>query len=97
MKESFEGVVNTRGRHVHSYRYSDDDLDRLSSLTLISTYKEDFVDDAKFEYERVQQTWKLRVKKNNEDAMKLLDTYFDRMYEAITVNGNVVVPNNALH
>ena len=97
VEESFKGIVNTRGRHVHSYRYSDDDLDCLSSLTFISAFNEDFVDDAKFEYRWVQRTWRLRVKENNKQTMKLLDVYFDRMYEAVTDNGKVVVPNNALH
>jgi len=96
VKVSFEDVVNTRSDHVHSYRYSDDHLDRLSSLTLISRYKEDFIDDAKLKFKWVQRTWKQRVKENNKQTMKLLDIYFDRLYEAVTKDGRVVVPNNAL-
>jgi len=49
IKKAFESIVNTRGMHVHSYRYSDKDLDRLSSLFLISQFKDEFQDDANFE------------------------------------------------
>jgi hypothetical protein len=97
VKDTFEGIVNTRGRHVHLYRYSDDDLDRLSSLILISRFKDEFLYDAKFEYKLMQLTWKKRVKENNDATLKLLDYYFDAMYEAVTEDGNIVVPDTALH
>lgn len=97
VKTAFEGIISTRGRHVHAYRYTDEDLNRLSSLTFISRFKNDFVDEAKFEYKWVKRIWSDRVKENNEATLRLLNLFFERMYGAVTDNGKVVVPNDAFH
>ena len=95
VKEGLANWIHTRGHHVHAYRYSDPALERLSAITLISNYQYDFVDAAAFEYKIVQRTWKNRIATNNQQTTKLLDLYFDRMYEAVTKNGKVVVPPSA--
>lgn len=94
VKTSLKGIIDTRGGHVHSYRYSDEDLNLLSWWTLISNFNKGFTHDANG-YKWVKRIWKDRIKENNNQIMKLLDIYFECLYEGVTQNGKVVVPSKA--
>lgn len=97
VKKTLGGVVDTRGDHVHEYRYNDDELIMLSSLTLISNHDDEFLTFASLSYQKVKRIWSTRIKENNITTKKLLDMYFERLYEAVTVDGKIVVPKNAIH
>ncbi len=92
VKKSMDGLVLTRGSHVHEMRYSDEDLDRVSMFSLVSDADQEFEEALKLSYRLAKSTWKERIKTNNEELMKLLDYYFDELYEVITINDEVHIP-----
>lgn len=92
VKNSMDGLVLTRGAHVHDMRYSDEDLDRVSMFSLASDASQEFEEALKLSYRLAKSTWKERIKKNNEATMKLLDFYFDELYGVITINDEIHTP-----
>lgn len=94
VKTALDGVVETRGNHVHDTRYSDDDLDWVSTLALASQYEKELVESFNWEYKQAMRTWKDRINHNNKETEKLLDKYFDALFDVITVNNEVLDPTN---
>jgi hypothetical protein len=92
VKTAVDGLVLTRGAHVHDIRYSDEDLDRVSMFSLVSDANEEFEDAFRLSYKLAKTTWSKRIKDNNEATMKLLDTYFDELYAVITIDGEIHAP-----
>lgn len=90
--ETFEGIVSIRGSHVHATRYTDEDLNRMSSMALISKYDTGYAGQSQFEYRRARAVWSKRIQENNEATRQLLDHYFDLVYMAITENGIILTP-----
>jgi hypothetical protein len=89
---ALSGIVLTRGSHVHQQRFSDQKLEILSSLALISKFKEEFTDDLHFEYKLAQSHWRKTVKANNEATRVLLDCYFDILFPQMSKSGTFVLP-----
>lgn len=94
VSDALSDIIHTRGCHVHSERFSDNDLDFLSQINLIARFDTKFEDAANFEYRVVKRSWGQRIKENNNETMKLLNAYFDCMADAVTFNGEVVCPGN---
>lgn len=92
VKSSLDGLVDTRGTHVHANRYSDDELDNVAQLALISRYNPEYEPHYKFSYKKAQRTWSARIKTNNEATEKLLDHYFENLIKVVRVNGSVFMP-----
>lgn len=92
VKSSLDGLVNIRGNHVHANRYSDDELDYVAQMALISKYNPEYEPHYKFSYKRAQRTWSSRIKSNNEATEKLLDHYFDNLIKVVKVDGSVFTP-----
>lgn len=92
VKSSLDALVNTRGSHVHAYRYSDEALDSLAQLALISRYNSEYEQHYKFSYKKAQRIWSSRIKSNNEATEKLLDHYFGSIIKIVKVNGSVFMP-----
>lgn len=92
VKTSLDGLVNTRGSHVHANRYSDDELDNVAQMALISKYNPEYEFHYKFSYKKAQRTWASRIRSNNEATEKLLDRYFESIIKVVKVNGSVFMP-----
>ncbi|QYK12283.1 hypothetical protein K0I63_16295 [Shewanella rhizosphaerae] len=92
VKSSLDGLVNTRGSHVHSNRYSDDELDNVAQMALISRYNSEYEQHYKFSYKKAQRIWSSRIKSNNEATEKLLDHYFESIMKVVKVDGSVFMP-----
>jgi hypothetical protein len=95
--ESFKGIIETRGSHVHRTRFYDEDLDRLSSQEFLSDHGNDeliFIKNLfKFEYRTVRRKLKKTIKNNNKQIRILLDACFDVLYEIVTdQRGNIKYP-----
>jgi len=96
----FELIIGVRSSHVHSSRYSDEDLDLFSSLVLIDNfkqfYKEEEFDkfplDLHTEYKRIRKDWQSRIKKNNKSSAEFLDYYCDLIYPYVTSKGRPFLP-----
>lgn len=83
--QSLEGVIDVRRRHVHEVRFSDDGIDRLSTLALLSRGSDDELSNLMKEYYReehirVKKIWVDRAKTNNNAIRQLLDVFFDSLY-----------------
>jgi len=92
IKSGLDGLVNTRGSHVHANRYSDDDLDNLSQMALISKFDPKFEAHYKFSYKKAKNIWSSRMKSNNDVAEKILDYYFETLSKVVIENGRVFMP-----
>ena len=92
VKSSFDGIVNTRGMHVHSTRYSDDALDDVTQMGLISRYDSSFTPHFNYSYKKAQKLWASRISKNNEDTEKILDHYFSELMKVVKVKDSVFMP-----
>jgi hypothetical protein len=92
IKESFKGIVDTRGGHVHQRRYTDQTLDDASLF--YSTAKSDpkFSPASKASLQILKNEWGERINKNNIKVKELLNYYFLCMYCVIQENQKVIVP-----
>jgi hypothetical protein len=98
VKKSFKGIINIRGAHVHKTRFSDVDLDRLSSQEFITNHGgEEFKiiwNLFKFDYSVTRKKYKQTIKSNNEQIKKLLDACFDILFEIVADNkGQIKYPD----
>lgn len=76
VKRVLEGVVNTRGRHVHQSRFDHKDLDRLETMQLlVSNGTKELAWFYDSEYKKIRKEWKKTIKNNNDQTMELLNIY----------------------
>lgn len=92
--ESLKGITKTRNCHTHITRYTDYDLDRLNSLELLCRGKDAIPIFVKYTqkiiYPQIRNKWAKKIKKNNEETKKLLDKYFEFLYELVfNVDGSL--------
>lgn len=83
--EPLEGVVGVRGRHVHEVRFSDNDIERLSTIALLAQGSNDELSNLMREYYRhehrkVKKIWRDRIKTNNKAIRELLNIFFDSVF-----------------
>lgn len=89
LKEGIEtalrGVITVRGQHIHEFRFTDNGIDRLSSIALLSEGSDDELSSLMKEYYReqrreVKRTWANRTRTNLEEIKHLLDVFFDALF-----------------
>jgi hypothetical protein len=95
LRESLGNIIKIRGAHVHHRSFVDKDLDRLSTLSLISTFEPDFVDDLRFEYRYVRDIWVRRLEQNGATLKVQIDEFFDFIYRELTEGSSPVLPNSS--
>ena len=82
--KSLNGVVDIRRRHVHEARFSDDGIDRLGTITLLSQGKDKFSKLMQQyysdEFSRIRKRWRDVMKKNLDAIRVLLDAFFEIIY-----------------
>ncbi len=89
---TLEGITSIRGAHVHSQRYSDQDLDLVAMLSFVDTFSPSPEYDLRLHYSLVSDKWHKTVVKNNAETLKLIDIYFDQLYPVVTKNGQAYLP-----
>lgn len=82
--EPLEGILNTRGAHVHEYRIRNRDLSRLETMELLVSSGSDDVSEKlegyyKFSYRQIRKKWKKTFKNNNEQITELLSIYGENL------------------
>ncbi|HHF2921130.1 hypothetical protein D8S93_24230 [Vibrio sp. VGrn 2] len=92
IKSSFQGIVDVRGAHVHSARYTDEQVTEATSMALIAAYNEDYTNHFEYSVMKLCNDWRIRISKNNIETEKLLKKYFSNIQSVIEVNGSVFVP-----
>lgn len=93
VQNSLKGVIETRGRHVHKTRFTDEKLDRLTSLELVNfgPHKvplfKTLYDSA---YKTTRKGYAVTIKNNNEEIRKILDVCFEVIYGVVAdEKGNI--------
>jgi hypothetical protein len=102
ISEPLENLVNLRGEHVHARRFSDDQLDRLTTLELLaSSAAQNFQSPAEHnfwssflqeEYKSIRKKWTERIKSNNDATEKLLDAFFELLHRTIFDDDELISP-----
>ena len=93
IKMMFNDITNVRSKHVHAQRFSDSDLDWLSSTTFLSKFHDEYELPSKRIYKKVSQEWETTIKKNTKEINKIIDIYFNTIYAVITKNDKLILSN----
>ena len=96
--DSLDNIIMTRGEHVHSCRYSDQDLERLSFLYMLSTDNDKgtiFLESYQLSYKEVRKKWGARIVSNNDAVERLFDVCCQKLYSVLfTKEGQFVFPDD---
>ena len=92
VKDTFSGLVDTRGGHVHGKRYTDESLTDASSMALIAEHSPEFEEHYNYSLAKAKREWHKRIEKNNIETAKLLNRYFKKLFKVVVVDGKVVAP-----
>lgn len=97
VQQAFEVSINARGYHIHEYRYTDDDLDRLSTLNLYSNASDEkLANIAKSlfgsAYRDIRKKWVKKIESDMKGIHDLLELYFKGLTPIISENGKIIYP-----
>jgi hypothetical protein len=88
LTKTLKGVVEVRGQHVHRVRFSDDDIDRLGYMEVMTHGPDDgfsrlmrLLHDSV--HRKVKKAWKDGVVTNNKAIRELLDIFFDALFPVV--------------
>lgn len=97
VSDTLKAYVDRRGAHVHLTRYYDDDIERLSTLELLSSQQGELAESLAplyhETYRQVRRTWHQRIKSDLAALENLIDLYFERVLGCTTANGRFVYPD----
>lgn len=99
ISSSLKNVTNTRSLHVHSERFSDEDLDRLATWELFTYGMKDDLVKSLFnnEYYKTRKKWKNTIELNNVKTKEIIDLYCDKLHSIIFINDNeLIIPESKL-
>ena len=88
ISKTLGSVIKARGGHVHENRFSDDDIERLDTLDLLTLGREDDFSNLmslhrRGENRKVRKIWKDRIGANNKVILELLDMFFDALFPLV--------------
>jgi hypothetical protein len=86
------GDGGVRNIHVHAKKFKDDELNWLSSTTLLADFHDEFKLESIVAYNRAKNKWIRVVSDNNEELNRLIDIYFNVIYTIVSVDGKVALP-----
>jgi hypothetical protein len=97
VEKPLQQYVKTRGSHIHQYRYSDDDVARLSTLDLLTKGN-----DASFTeaiqpifadaYRQARKKWRQKIISDLSEVKRLLDSYFLGVLKIVNVKDALLLP-----
>lgn len=93
-------MVDVRGSHVHKWRFSDNQLDRLNGISFYTMMPNEIIQKTfkwyyESEYRKIRKQRREWVAKTIEDAQKLIDAYFDAVFKLLfDGKGRLVYPSN---
>lgn len=92
VEATLQPLTVQRGSHVHRVRYSDEDLDRLEMLELLSNYPDSsrFIYYYDQKYKELRKKWKARIDESNSAIKKLLDYYCNQLFDYVFDDNGVV-------
>jgi hypothetical protein len=95
---AFKGITTTRGSHVHSKRYTDDELDRLSMLERATTFADSRLQEPilqlfRIEFSMCRRKWLDTIRNNNDAVEKILDYYVSAIKPFVfDEQGKIIIP-----
>lgn len=92
IKQSFKGIVDTRGGHVQQKHYTEQTLNEANLLPLTAQTDPSYLLASNMSRETLKNEWVGRVNKNNIKVKELLNYYFGCLYCVIQENQKVFVP-----
>lgn len=95
----FDGIIDTRGKHVHQERYSDEDFERLGIYERMSKEDDPLASVLGKLYPLAlcdyRKKWIKMISDNNDNIKEILNMYFEILYDVVfDKNGNWVDPNS---
>lgn len=86
--KSLDGVVDVRRRHVHEFRFSDDGIDRLGTIALLSQGENDEFSKLmkiyyRQEHRNVRRKWRDTMKGNLSALREVLNAYFESIFPMV--------------
>jgi hypothetical protein len=86
--ESMRKGIEMRGNHVHKWRLSNNDIDRLVGISLYTKMpnkkiQRTFKTYYESEYRKIRKRWRKWVSDGTCQAQKLVDAYFDEVFKLI--------------
>ena len=97
--DSMKKGVDIRGRHVHKWRLSDNQIDRLVGISLYTKMPSRKIQRAfrpyyESEYRKIRRRWREWVASGTDEAQKLADAYFEEVFKLILDDkGRLVYPS----
>lgn len=91
--EPLQGIISVRGAHVHQSRFTDKNLDLVSTMALFKRAGHALGEDLDIEYKFAQWNWSKRVKENNKKTYDIINSYSKIIAAAICKNGAVCLPS----
>ncbi|MBU3978690.1 hypothetical protein KJ980_07595 [Patescibacteria group bacterium] len=95
--DSVDGLIKTRGEHVHVFSYQDKDLHHIELLDvayrtfdLLPENKKDIYEDLKFYLYIQRKQWKERIEKNTSILTKLLDYIYLAIEKENLINKTII-------
>jgi len=81
-------MVAVRGSHVHKWRYSDNQLERLSGISFYTMMPNEMIQKTfkwyyESEYRKIRKQRRAWVAKAIEDSQMLVDAYFDQVFKLV--------------
>lgn len=88
IRKSFDGIITTRGKHVHIARLQDESLDRLDMLDLLVSSGSDKMSETLGNYyvliyRDIRRKWKNTFKNNEKSIKTLLDHYAEVLLDIL--------------
>jgi hypothetical protein len=95
LEASLKGVVATRGRHVHEYRFQDDELRNLDTLVLLTNAGKmrTLRGFRTVQYVTALVKWRKQLQTNNRETHKLCVALLGEVKEILTRNEPPRTPN----
>ena len=90
--QSFKGIVDIRGGHVHQRRYTDQTLDDASLFSSTAKSDPSYSPVSKVSIQILKEEWGERISDNNIKVKELLNYYFACLYSVVQENQKVIVP-----
>ena len=97
--EAMKKGIAIRGSHVHQWRLSDTQLDRLNSISFYTKMPDRKIRKAgiayyESEYRKIRKKWCNWMADGIEQAQKLVDSYLDEVFKLIFNNkGKLIYPS----
>jgi hypothetical protein len=94
--EAMKKGIAIRGSHVHKWRLSDTQIDRLNGIRFYTMMPNKKIQTAfkayyESEYRKIRKQWRKWIASGTEEAQKLVDAYFDEVFKLMFDDRNKLV------